>query len=183
MRKRKEKIYRFCQLCGRVTSVKTPPHHRALSPWAYMCISTPSLSSLWTEDTDILLHRTSSVFCSESIRCEPMPLFRGGTRLCSDSANLYALGSVVSVPPLFSQRGRAGGAFIVSVTTLRHLARLFISLLRLLWWVSTKQGLGTKGGLVSWSEHPFFACEFVKFVFFLYVRTVMYFNVYVCFCV
>lgn len=32
-----------CQLCGRVTSVKTPPYHGASSPWAYMRIFTPSL--------------------------------------------------------------------------------------------------------------------------------------------
>lgn len=32
-----------CQVCGRVTSVKTPPYHRASSPWAYMRIFTPLL--------------------------------------------------------------------------------------------------------------------------------------------
>lgn len=43
----RKKIF-SCQLCGRVTSVKTPPYHRASSPWADMRIFTPSLSA--TED-------------------------------------------------------------------------------------------------------------------------------------
>lgn len=46
----------------------------------------------------------------------------------------------------FSVSGDEGGAaFIVSASTLRHLARLFLSLLRLMWGVSTKQDLETKG--------------------------------------
>lgn len=46
--KHTEKKIFSCQLCGRVTSVKTPPYHRASSPWADMRIFTPSLSA--TED-------------------------------------------------------------------------------------------------------------------------------------
>ena len=45
---------------------KTPPYHRASSLWAYMRIFTPSLWSLWTEDTDVLLQRTSSVFFAKN---------------------------------------------------------------------------------------------------------------------
>lgn len=86
--KQRKKNLCSCQLCGRVTSVKTPPYQRASSPSAYMRTFTPSLSSLWTEDTDILLQSTSSECCSESIRCEPMPLFRGEMLFCSDSDNL-----------------------------------------------------------------------------------------------
>lgn len=157
--KAKKKNSCSCQLCGRVTSVKTPPYQRASSPSAYMRTFTPSLSSLWTEDTDILLQSTSSEYCSESIRCEPMPLFRGETFFVVIQTTSKHLGSAVSVPPRFSQRRRGGGAFIMSVSTLRHLARLFLSLLRLMRRVSTKQDPRNKrGGHVGW------CCKWASFL-------------------
>lgn len=68
-----------CQLCGRVTSVKhlhtTEPHHRGLTcAYSHHRFEVSELKI-----QTFLLQRTSSVFCSESIRCEPMPLFRGET--------------------------------------------------------------------------------------------------------
>lgn len=58
----------------------------------------------------------------------------------------------------------------MSASTPRHLAHLFLSLLRLMWRGSTKQDLenkkkGENMWLMLWSERPFFACEFVQFVF------------------
>lgn len=176
-----------CQLCGRVTSVKTPPHHRASSPWAYMRTFTSSLWSLSTEDTDDLLLRTSSMFCWESIRCEPMPLFSGGMFLCYVSDNLLTLGSVVSVPPLFSQRRRGRGAFIVSVSTLRHLARLFLSLLRLTASEHKARPGNGRGEHVGWccgvSVLSLPVNLYNLFFLYVWVRIVIYFNVYVCSCV
>lgn len=75
-KKVKERGFCFCQLLGSETPIKTSPYHEASSRWAYMSLRSPSLSSRRTEDTDEYLHRTSSVFCSESIRCESMPLFK-----------------------------------------------------------------------------------------------------------
>jgi len=74
---------------------------------------------------DVLLQHTSSVFCSESMGCEPWPSDKGPFVVIKTTSK--HLGSVVSVPPLFSQWRRVGGAFIVSVTSLRPLARLFLS--------------------------------------------------------
>lgn len=153
-KKRRKKKSCSCQLCGRVISVKkTPPYHRASSPWAYMRIFKPLLWSLWTEDTDVLLQRTSSVFCSESIRCEPMPLFRPDVFfvVIQTTSKHWAQWSLYL--PCSLSRDEAGVHFIVSATTLRHLARLFLSLLRLMWRVSTKQDLETKRG-----EHVGWCC-------------------------
>lgn len=153
-----------CQLCGRVTSVKTPPYHGASSPWAYMRIFTPSLWSLWTEDTDVLLQRTSSVFCSESIRCEPMPLFRGETFfvVIQTTSKHWARWSLYL--PCSLSRDEAG----VRLLWVRPLRGTWPVYFFLYWgwcgeWAQSKawKQKGRTCGLMLWSERPFFACEFV----------------------
>lgn len=76
----------------------------------------------------------------------------------------------------------------MSVSTLRHLARLFLSLWRLMRRVCTKQRPGNKRG-----EHVGWCCGvsvlsspvnlYNLFFLYVWVRTVIYFNVYVCLCI
>lgn len=158
-----------------MTSVKTPPYHRASSPWAYMRIYTHNHRFQVSE-------LKIQTFCSAPAPCFAQNqsdvnrclLFRGETVFfCSDSRqplNTWAQWSPY-LPPCSLSGDEAGGAFIVSASTRRHLARLFLSLLRLMWRASTKaktwkqKEKGRTCGLTSWSERPFFACEFVQFVF------------------
>lgn len=72
---------------------------------------------------------------------------------------LYSVGttsklraSVVSVPPLRSSPRRGRGAFGASASTPRHLAHLFLSLLRLTLPQSTKATPGTVSGEYTWSD-------------------------------
>lgn len=145
-KKRKKKKPCSCQLCGRVASVKTPPYNAEPHHSGPTCVH--SHHRFQVSEVKI------QTFCcsapapcfapnqSDVNRClylEERPFF-----VVIQTTSKH-LGSVVSVPPLlFSQRRRGGGAFIVSASTLRHLARLFLSLLRLMWRASTKARPGNK---------------------------------------
>lgn len=93
--------------------------------------------------------------------------------------------------PCFLGGDKAGVRFIVSASTLRHLARLFLSLLRLMWWVSTKQDLETKeenlwAVVVEWAS---FLCLWICTICFscmfewelLYILMSMFVCVFDCF--
>lgn len=94
---------------------------------------------------------------------------------------------MVSVPPLFSQRRRGRGAFIVSVSTQRHLARLFLSLLRLTASEHKARPGNRRGEHVGWccgvSVLSLPVNLYNLFFLYVWVRIVIYFNVYVCSCI
>lgn len=103
----------------------------------------------------------------EPITCKLMPLFRGkdlsGFRkpLNAGPSGLPRLLRLLS-------RDEAAGRFTTSASTPRHLAHLFLSLLRLTWRWSTKakprkQNGRTRRAALPYERH-FFACEFVQFV-------------------
>lgn len=97
------------------------------------------------------------------------------------------MGSVVSVPPLFPQRGDEEGVRLLWVRPLWGTWPVYF----FLYWgwygeraqSETWKQKGRTRGLISRSER-LFACEFVQLVFlYVWVRIVLYFNVYVCLCV
>lgn len=166
---------------------KTPPYHRASSPWAYMRISHHRFQVSELKIQTSCCSAPAPCFArnqSDVNRCLYLEERRFFVVIQTTSKHL---GSVVSVPSLLSRWRRGGGAFIVSASTQRHLARLFLSLLRLMWRASTKQDLEAKRGEhVGWCRRVSVLSLPVNLynVFFLYVwvRIVIYFNVNV-FCV
>lgn len=105
----------------------------------------------------------------ESNTCKRMPLFRGnastfvGIQTTSKPRAQRPL-----APPLPSQLRQGWGVFIASASTLRPLAHLFLSLLRLTWRWRTKAKTWKQTSRMRRAAPPYechlFACEFVQFV-------------------
>lgn len=119
--------------CGRVTSVKTPRYRRASSFRTYIASFAPWLLKSpdwkqWRRDV-----APASCFAQNQS-------YVSWCLYLEERCFLYSVGiqttskhwaSVVSVPPLRSSPPCGRVAFGASASTLRHLAHLFLSLLRL----------------------------------------------------
>lgn len=130
--------------------------------------------------------------CSESIRCESMPFISRRDVFFSNVVNQTTSKYWAQWSPHLpcSLSGDKVGVRLLWVCPLGGTWPVYFFLYGG-WcgeWAQSKTWETKKGrtcGLMLWSERPFFACEFETVCFFLYVcvRTVIYFNVYVCLCV